>query len=110
MFKVGDRVRIRDWDDMEREYGLNALGSINGPKDVFSKGMKRVCGKLCVISSIEGQEVFLQDFDGEPIDSSYSFYTWMLESEENESSKQTTVTIDKYGINVSQHDGMINEH
>ena len=79
MFKVGDRVRIRDWDDMEREYGLTVFGNIDGPEDVFSKDMKRLCGKLCVISSIEGKEVFLQDFDGEPIDSLYSFYTWMLE-------------------------------
>lgn len=104
MFKVGDRVRIRDWDDMEREYGLTVFGSIDGPKDVFSKEMKRVCGKLCVISSIEGQEVFLQDFDGEPIDSLYSFYTWMLESEENESLMKTTVTIDKCGMTISQGD------
>ena len=104
MFKVGDRVRIRDWDDMEREYGLNSLGSINGPNDVFAKSMKRLCGKLCVISNIEGQEVFLQDFDGEPIDSLYSFYTWMLESEENEPLKKITVTIDKCGMTISQGD------
>ena len=104
MFKVGDRVRIRDWDDMEREYGLTVFGSIDGPNDVFSKNMKRLCGKLCVISSIEGQEVFLQDFDGEPIDSFYYFYTWMLESEENESLKKTTVTIDKCGMTISQGD------
>lgn len=104
MFKVGDRVRIRDWDDMEREYELDAFGRINGPEDVFSKNMKRLCGKLCVISSIEGQEVFLQDFDGKPIDSSYSFYTWMLESEENEPLKKTTVTIDKCGMTISQGD------
>lgn len=104
MFKVGDRVRIRDWDDMVKEYGLNSFGSINGPKDVFSKSMKRVCGKLCVISSIEGREVVLQDFDGEPIDSLYSFYTWMLESEENEPLKKTTVTIDKCGMTISQGD------
>ena len=104
MFKVGDRVRIRDWDDMEREYGLTELGSINGPKDVFCESMRRECGKLCVISSINGQEVFLQDFNGEPIDSLYSFYTWMLESEENESLKKTTVTIDKCGMTISQGD------
>ena len=36
MFKVGDRVRIRDWDDMERQYGLKMNGSIIGPIDVFS--------------------------------------------------------------------------
>ena len=22
-FKVGDRVRIRQWDDMEKEFGIN---------------------------------------------------------------------------------------
>ena len=107
MFKVGDRVRIRDWDDMEKEYGLTEFGSINGPKDVFSKSMKVYCGKCFVISDIVCNQVLLRDFDGEELSVMYNFYNWMLEPAEENTLKQTTVTIDKYGINISSHDGML---
>ena len=27
-YKVGDKVQVRDWDDMEREFGSNAFNQI----------------------------------------------------------------------------------
>ena len=42
-FKVGDRVRIRQWDDMAREFGVND-GCIN-VECSFVKGMNHLCGK-----------------------------------------------------------------
>lgn len=107
MFKVGDKVRIRDWDDMERQYGLNMNGSIKGPINVFSKGMKEYCGKCFVISDIVDNRVLLRDFNGKELSITYSFYNWMLEPAEENTLKQTSITIDKYGINISSHDGMI---
>lgn len=107
MFKVGDRVRIRDWDDMERQYGLNMNGSIKGPIDVFSESMKEYCGKCFVISDIVDNRVLLRDFNGKELSVAYSFYNWMLEPAEENTLKRTTVTIDKYGINMSSHDDMI---
>ncbi len=34
-YKVNDRVKIKSWDDMEREYGLDSFGDIV-PLDGFS--------------------------------------------------------------------------
>lgn len=107
MFKVGDRVRIRDWDDMERQYGLNMNGSIRGPINVFSEGMKEYCGKCVVISDIVDNRVLLRDFNGKELSITYRFYNWMLEPAEENTLKQTSVIIDKYGINISSHDGII---
>lgn len=41
--KVGDWVRIRQWDDMEAEYGLNGYGSILVPL-TFTDTMCDFCG------------------------------------------------------------------
>ena len=50
-FKVGDRVRIRQWDDMEKEFGLDSGGFIkcNGS---FLRSMRVLCGKEFVISEL----------------------------------------------------------
>lgn len=50
-YEVGDIVLIRDWDDMEREYGLNKLGDIETPDGwCFSTNNKLWCGKVAPIS------------------------------------------------------------
>ena len=41
--KVGDWVRIRQWDDMEAEYGLDEYGRIMVPLK-FANGMRGSCG------------------------------------------------------------------
>lgn len=51
-FKVGDKVRVRSWEDMEKQYGLNGCGSINTPGDSFTKGMKQYCGKVVTINAV----------------------------------------------------------
>lgn len=50
-FKVGDRVRIRDWDDMEREFGLNAFGVIQC-ENLFTPGMRCLCGREGSVTAI----------------------------------------------------------
>jgi len=40
---VGDRVRIRDWDDMASEYGLDEDGDIN-TVPCFVERMRYLCG------------------------------------------------------------------
>lgn len=57
MFHVGDVVRIRDWDDMAREYGLRYDGFIECPKCVFNTEMRRYCGRQFTIKSFDGIEV-----------------------------------------------------
>ena len=50
-FKVGDKVRVRSWDSMEQEYGINDWGNID-VKCGFTPEMKRFCGKVVTIKSI----------------------------------------------------------
>lgn len=50
--KVGNRVKIRDWDDMEEEFGLDSWGHINMPL-CFNPAMKTFCGKIVVITRVD---------------------------------------------------------
>ena len=50
-FKVGELVRIRQWDDMEKEFGTNSLGSVDC-KCCFSVAMKPLCGKYAEITRL----------------------------------------------------------
>lgn len=42
-YKVGDWVRIRQWDDMKAEYGLDEYGNILVPL-IFTDTMREFCG------------------------------------------------------------------
>lgn len=50
-YRVGDRVRVRQWEDMEKEFGLGSGGCIrtNIP---FVNPMKKFCGKEFEINKI----------------------------------------------------------
>ena len=47
-YNVGDKVTIRQWDDMAAEFGLDEHGNINVPK-LFTKPMKKYCGQTLPI-------------------------------------------------------------
>ena len=51
-FDVGDRVVIRDWDDMEAEFGCDDYGNIMCDK-VFLDEMRFLCGQEFVIEQID---------------------------------------------------------
>lgn len=109
MFKVGDRVRIRDWDDMEREYGTDSDGDINLPNGVFSRCMRHLCGRCATIRRISCHDdcVVLENWSDDSGNRGWVFSKSMLEPAEENTLKQTSITIDKYGMNISSHDGMI---
>lgn len=50
-YKVGDKVKVRTWEDMKKEYGLNGCGSIACNRS-FTDGMKEYCGKYVTITSV----------------------------------------------------------
>lgn len=43
-FKVGDHLRIRQWEDMEAEFGLNRSGDIPC-EATFTQYMRKLCGR-----------------------------------------------------------------
>lgn len=56
-YKVGDKVRVRQWEDMEKEYGSNASGYIyiESCKNTFTEGMSKYCGNVLTIREIRGR-------------------------------------------------------
>lgn len=61
--KPGDRVRIREWDDLEKEYGIGRDGDIPCP-GLFSKSMRPLCGKMATVVKI-APECLALEFDTE---------------------------------------------
>lgn len=60
-FKVGDKVVIKDWDEMIKEYGLNSWGGIDCHPYSFSTFMKILCGEEATITKIcSNGQVFLE--------------------------------------------------
>ena len=51
--KVGDILTVKQWDEMEREYPLTELGSIDGDGNTFTESMKEWCGKSVTITRVE---------------------------------------------------------
>ena len=84
-FKVGDRVRIRQWDDMVKEFGLTVDGHIPFTKTcctTFMDDMKYLCGRTATITSInyKTEEVNL-DFDDKSGDTGWYFFLGAIEIE-----------------------------
>lgn len=51
-YKVGDKVKVREWDDMEVDFGVDKNGYINTPVFRFTKFMKNYCGKIATIVNV----------------------------------------------------------
>lgn len=52
-YKVGDYVRVRNWDDMEKEFGIDSDGDIKC--DIcFTKDMRKYCGNVYKIVRASG--------------------------------------------------------
>lgn len=51
-FHIGDVVRIRDWEDMEQEFGLNEYGNI-ACRFSFTDKMRSYCGEVYTIGHID---------------------------------------------------------
>lgn len=79
-FAVGDVVRVREWEDMKSEFGLDHDGDIRCTQ-VFVTCMSESCGELCTVFAKDGKRVYL-DFENPIIDAEvhrYKFSTDMIE-------------------------------
>ena len=50
-YKVGDKVRVRQWDDMVEEFG-ESFGTIDTPCFLFLGSMKKYCGEVVTIEEV----------------------------------------------------------
>ena len=81
-FKVGELVRIRQWDDMVKEFGTRSTGSVNC-RCLFTVNMKHLCGKYAEIKDLRVDNiVFLRFFNCEKVDKCWSYSTDMIEKVE----------------------------
>jgi len=60
-FKVGERVQFKNWSEMEKEFGVDFIGSINCEYS-FTRTMRCLCGTYATIEIIDGTRVYLKDF------------------------------------------------
>ena len=78
-FKVGELVRIRQWDDMEKEFGLTMLGSISC-QCCFTDEMKPLCGKYAEIVRLDKDgRVGLKFFNCDDLNTGWAYSTDMIE-------------------------------
>ena len=64
--KIGDTVRIRQWDDMAAEYGLSSSGYIcpeyeddmNGCGVPFNRAMADLCGQTFIVKDVIGYVLY----------------------------------------------------
>lgn len=72
-FKVGDRVRIKSWEQMEKEFGKNSDGGIDC-MPCFIEDMKYLCGKTATIDEVCNYDIKLKDWAGDS-DGPYWFFS-----------------------------------
>ena len=71
-YNIGDKVTIRQWDDMESEFGLDEHGNINVPK-LFTKPMKKYCGQT--LPSVRVSHYAPPKFDSYYLDGSSKIFS-----------------------------------
>lgn len=77
-FKVGDKVRIRQWDDMVEEFGLNSFNQIYTVPN-FTQSMKPLCGQIATIIAFGrtfNETPFVElKFNKTELDTDWNFYS-----------------------------------
>ena len=87
--ETGDRIVIRDWDDMAAEYAIDSDGDIHMPEydTYFTKEMRKLCGAHGVIISIDEDDWIYLSLDNEELNEfadCYHFFPPMLRLEDED--------------------------
>lgn len=75
--KIGDKVKIRKWDDMVNEFGLDEDGYIKFENLTFVEEMKQYCGLTMTVMNVYKDGTFTLFGDGEV----WEWREWMIEKE-----------------------------
>lgn len=51
-YKVGDKVKVREWDNMAKDFCVDKKDGITSSLEAFVSGMKEYCGKIMTIKSV----------------------------------------------------------
>ena len=63
-YKVGDKVRVRQWDDMVKEFGVWAR-AIDTTECSFDEGMRLYCGTIVTIKEVKNNDSYYIEEDNE---------------------------------------------
>lgn len=75
-FNIGDKCRVRQWDDMKRQFGGESY--INTPKALFVPQMKCLCGKMFTVSRISDSGLSYQSCEGIELHSYIGPGRWII--------------------------------
>lgn len=64
-YKVGDKVRVRSWESMEKEFRLTVNGNIEAGAATFLHKMAGFCGKIVTIKEISIDLYRIEEDNGE---------------------------------------------
>jgi len=82
-YKVGDKVRVRSWDSMMKEYGPYGWYGIKVPGSYFTEEMKCYCGKIVTISKVNEHNNYHIKEDNKEDWKAWSFNDNMFEDVES---------------------------
>jgi len=63
-YNVGDKVRIKAWNEMEREFGLDRAGDIK-TTPFFVADMDEYAGEILTIEKVEENYYSMKEDDGD---------------------------------------------
>lgn len=93
-FKIGDRVIVRQFDDMGQEFGVNRFREITC-RFAFTESMKYLCGKIGTITDVSYSGNHSISFDDETDASYWSISEDMLELIDNSQDESIVPLCDK---------------
>lgn len=82
-FKVGDKVKIKSWETMKKEFGLDYGNDIR-TNPCFVKGMKHLCGRIATITRFNSENSIELNFEDKSGDIEWSYCVDMIEHYGNE--------------------------
>jgi hypothetical protein len=104
-FKIGDRVVVRDWDDMAKEYGTGSNGSIHHGSG-FIDSMRHLCGRTATVESVLSDNIEV-DFDDKSGDTVWGYDSWMFNpTDAPDHEKEKTESNFKVGDYVTLKEGI----
>ena len=102
--KVGDRVTIRQWNDMAEEFGVDCHGDIEC-EATFTSEMRKYCGKTFTITDDRGYLYTLSDDSGNALKDSVFSTPWTFSEDMFEKKTAFTKENLKSGMVVEYANG-----
>lgn len=97
--KVGDVLKIREWDDMEEEFGRSSYSHIYIENDMefFVDTMRKLCGKKFTVKQIvHGRVTYIESEEG--VEKDYNITAGMLEPYEYQNDIYVASDDDLYAL------------